>query len=335
LVFFFFELLLIPILILVYGWGYQPERFQAIKYLLVYAFFSRFPLFLGFFFFFTTTGSCRFYLLFQLREIRLSKLRILIIMVSILVKIPIYGLHHWLPKVHVEASVKSRIVLAGVFLKLGGFGLLRMVSLCQQSLRISLLTWCMLGSLVTRLICLTQNDYKKLIAYASVRHITITIPAILIIGNCGTVGRILIFFAHAFSSRGLFWVRGSVIANLKSRNIFFTKSMINNDIVIILFMILFCLANFSIPPFINLLAELIIGWELLKCETVVIFVFLITGFVSCLYRIYLLYKILFSRNGYSILYSRKSNVITIIMRVILVLPILRTVFFFNFFLVEF
>merc|ERR1712221_21876 len=141
-----FELRLIPTLFMVFFFGYQPEKIQASIYLLIYTVLSSLPLLLLF------IRSSRCLLYFGAGS---GFWLCLVMTIGFMVKTPIYLVHVWLPKAHVEAPVAGSIVLAGVLLKLGSYGLIvfcplvkrRRVLLIYLSLRI-------LGSVLCRMICI-------------------------------------------------------------------------------------------------------------------------------------------------------------------------------------
>merc|ERR1711988_2083329 len=101
---------------------------------------------------------------------------LIILLMSFLVKFPIFLFHQWLPKAHVEAPVGGSIILAGILLKLGGYGIIRILFLLKTvSVFYFIVLFSLFGGRLLRVVCLINRDIKVLIAYSSVVHISLII----------------------------------------------------------------------------------------------------------------------------------------------------------------
>ena len=127
--YFFFEAALFPILMLILGWGYQPERLQAAGYMLIYTVGASLPLLIRLIIMFYERGTLSFYSKsgFGLVRSPVEQLLFFVLILAFMVKFPIFMVHAWLPKAHVEAPVAGSIILAGVMLKYGGYGLINVI----------------------------------------------------------------------------------------------------------------------------------------------------------------------------------------------------------------
>nr|QNE85539.1 NADH dehydrogenase subunit 4 [Rivellia syngenesiae] len=262
----FFESSLIPTLFLILGWGYQPERLQAGIYLLFYTLLVSLPMLIGIFYLYNIS-SLNFYMLsFNMLNYNLFYLCMIL---AFLVKMPMFLVHLWLPKAHVEAPVSGSMILAGIMLKLGGYGLLRVFSVLQISGMKFNYVWVsisLVGGVLVSLMCLRQTDLKALIAYSSVAHMGIVLGGLMTLYYYGMSGSYGLMIAHGLCSSGLFCLANISYERLGSRSLLINKGLLNFMPSLTLWWFLLSACNMAAPPSLNLLGEIslmnsIIGWS--------------------------------------------------------------------------
>nr|YP_010996930.1 NADH dehydrogenase subunit 4 [Dendrodoris krusensternii]WPH63914.1 NADH dehydrogenase subunit 4 [Dendrodoris krusensternii] len=262
----FFEASLIPTLMLIIGWGYQPERLQAGTYMMLYTVGASLPLLLVVLWHCSKMSTSESFMLYMSSP-GLSGVIGLVIYGAFLVKLPMYSVHLWLPKAHVEAPLAGSMILAGILLKLGGFGLMKMnfcFNMVLDNFMLLIIGLSMWGALLATLMCLRQVDVKSLVAYSSVGHMGIVSAGVLMDTSWGVLSAIITMVAHGFSSSAMFCLAYFSYKKSHTRNIPYMKGMLQVYPILSFFWFLFCCINMACPPTLNLMGEMMIVptlWE--------------------------------------------------------------------------
>nr|YP_009182735.1 NADH dehydrogenase subunit 4 [Heteropterus morpheus]AHH34386.1 NADH dehydrogenase subunit 4 [Heteropterus morpheus] len=284
----FFEGSLIPTLFLIIGWGYQPERIQAGLYLLFYTLFASLPLLLGIFYIFENLNCMMIYFL-KFFNYNFYLLYFSMIM-AFLVKMPMYFVHLWLPKAHVEAPVSGSMILAGIMLKLGGYGLLRVLILLQMINFKFNFVWIIIslvGGFYICLKCLCQIDMKALIAYSSVAHMSLIIGGIMTMNYWGYLGSYLLMIGHGLCSSGMFCLANMNYERLQSRSLFMNKGMMNFMPSLSLWWFMLLSSAMAAPPSLNLMGEISLINSLISWSWFTMIMLMLISFFSAVYSLYL------------------------------------------------
>nr|ACX50338.1 NADH dehydrogenase subunit 4 [Hypentelium roanokense] len=296
-----FEATLIPTLIIITRWGNQTERLNAGTYFLFYTLAGSLPLLVALLLLYQSTGTLSMLILQYSQPLTLEswghKLWWAGCLIAFLVKMPLYGVHLWLPKAHVEAPVAGSMVLAAVLLKLGGYGMMRMMVILDplsKELAYPFIVLALWGIVMTGSICLRQTDLKSLIAYSSVSHMGLVAGGILTQTPWGFTGAIILMIAHGLVSSALFCLANTAYERTHSRTMVLARGLQVIFPLTAVWWFIANLANLALPPLPNLMGELMIITTLFSWSPWTI---ALTGMGTLITASYSLYLFLMSQRG--------------------------------------
>nr|YP_009311953.1 NADH dehydrogenase subunit 4 [Pangio kuhlii]BAV71207.1 NADH dehydrogenase subunit 4 [Pangio kuhlii] len=296
-----FEATLIPTLIIITRWGNQTERLNAGTYFLFYTLAGSLPLLVALLLLQQSTGTLSMLILQYSQPLALNswghKIWWAGCLLAFLVKMPLYGVHLWLPKAHVEAPVAGSMVLAAVLLKLGGYGMMRMMVMLDplsKELAYPFIILALWGIIMTGSICLRQTDLKSLIAYSSVSHMGLVAGGILIQTPWGFTGAIILMIAHGLVSSALFCLANTAYERTHSRTMILARGLQMIFPLTTVWWFTANLANLALPPLPNLMGELTVITSLFNWSPWTI---ALTGTGTLITAGYSLYLFLMTQRG--------------------------------------
>ncbi|WP_414526445.1 NADH-quinone oxidoreductase subunit M [Nodularia chucula] len=265
--FLFYELELIPLYLLIAIWGGARRSYAATKFL-IYTAVSGILILASFLGMVWLSGSDSFALA-SLNATTLPLATQLLLLGGILVgfgiKIPLFPFHTWLPDAHVEASTPISVLLAGVLLKLGTYGLLRFgMNLLPEAwsyLAPWLATWAVISVLFGSSCAIAQTDMKKMVAYSSIGHMGYVLLAAAAATPLSTLGAVMQMISHGLISALLFLLVGVVYKKAGSRDLDVIKGLLNPEKglpVIGSLMVLGVMASAGVPGMVGFISEFIV-----------------------------------------------------------------------------
>nr|QUB07067.1 NADH dehydrogenase subunit 4 [Lilioceris yunnana] len=290
----FFEISLIPTLFLIIGWGYQPERIEAGLYLLFYTLLMSLPMLIGIFYYNFYNYTLIFYFI---NDEKISLYMYMCINMVFFCKMPMFFIHLWLPKAHVEAPVAGSMILAGVMLKLGGYGLIRlMILFLKLSFKINFIfiIISLIGGLIVSLICIRQSDLKSLVAYSSVAHMGLVLSGLMTLSTWGVYGSLIMMLAHGLCSSGLFCLCNISYERSFTRSLYLNKGLLSIMPNLSFWWFMLSISNMAAPPSLNLLSEIMLINSLVAFNWLSMIFLMLLSFFSAVYSLYLF---TFSQHG--------------------------------------
>lgn len=294
----FFESVLIPMFIVIGVWGSRERKVRAAYMLFLYTFFGSLLMLIAIMVIYFETGTTDLQVLLSTHFSEERQLLLwLAFFISFAIKIPMLPFHVWLPEAHVEAPTAGSVLLAGVLLKLGGYGILRfcLPMFPDASVYYTPLVYTMsvMAIVYTSLTTLRQVDLKRIIAYSSVAHMNYVTIGMFSLNMQGLEGSMLLMLSHGIVSSALFLCIGVLYDRHKTRLLRYYGGVVQMMPIFATLFMLFTLANISLPGTSSFVGEFLVLIGAFNSNTTVAFLATTGIILGAAYSLWLYNRVVF------------------------------------------
>jgi NADH-quinone oxidoreductase subunit M len=295
----FFEGVLIPMFLIIGVWGHDNRVYAAFKFFL-YTLLGSVLMLLAILAVYFQTGSTDIEVaLNHTFPFGLQKWLFLAFLASFAVKVPMWPVHTWLPDAHVEAPTAGSVILAGVLLKMGGYGLVRfslpMFPLASHYFTPLMFTLSAVAVIYTSLVALAQTNMKKLIAYSSVAHMGFVTMGIFAATSEAVQGAVIQMLSHGLVSSALFLCVGVLYDRMHSYDVGRYGGLVERMPAYAAIFMAFMLASVGLPGTSGFVGEFLILLGTFRVSTLECFLAATAMFLGAAYMLYLYRRVIFGK----------------------------------------